>query len=156
MIQVLGSQDGREAEAARALRDIVLASWPWVETDARASVSIVAGVKCHGQKRRDIDLALLATFAEPVRFTPFLDICLGGGAPFRPKEAFIDSLCVVIEVKEQDAAGVRFVGAGRVDVRYLRAGLEVWSSASDQSEEQKYSLKNYLEHNGIRAPYISQ
>ncbi len=154
MLQLLGSQEGREAEAGRALRDIILASWPWVETDARVSVSIVAGVKCHGQKRRDIDLVLLATFDEPIRFTPFLDISSGSGAAFRPKEAFIDSLCVVIEVKEHDATGIRFVGSGRVDVRYFRAGSAVWSSASDQNEEQKYSLKNYLEHNGIAAPHI--
>jgi hypothetical protein len=154
MIQLLGSQEGREAEAGRALRDIVLASWPWVATDARASMSIVAGVKCHAQKRRDMDLVLLATFADPVRFTPFLDISSGSGGVFRPKEAFIDSLCVVIEVKEQDAKGIRFVGAGRVDVRYFRGGSAVWSSASDQSEEQKYSLKNYFEHYRVPAPHI--
>ena len=155
MIRVIGSAEGREAEAGRGIREIILASWPWLEANTRASLTIVAGVKCHGQKRRDLDLVLLASFQEPVRFTPFLDISWGRGAVFRPKEAFLDSLCVVIEVKEQDATGVRFVGAGRVDVRYFEAGVEVWSSASDQSEEQKYSLKNYLEHNGIAAPHIS-
>jgi hypothetical protein len=155
MIQLLGSHEGREAEAARALHDLILASWPWVEKDSRAAVSLVAGVKCHGQRRRDVDIVLLATFVESVRFTPFLDISWGSGPPFRPKEAFLDSLCVTLEVKEQDASGVRFVGAGRVDVRYFRSGGEIWSSATDQSEEQKYSLKNYLEHHGLSAPYIS-
>ncbi|MCI0457342.1 MAG: AAA family ATPase [Gemmataceae bacterium] len=155
MIQLLGSQEGREAEAARDLHEIILASWPWVEKDDRAAVSLVAGVKCHGQKRRDVDIVLLATFGEPVRFTPFLDISWGSGPPFRPKEALLESLCVTIEVKEQDASGVRFTGAGRADVRYCRSGRETWSSATDQSEEQKYSLKNYLEHNGLSAPHIS-
>jgi len=155
MIQLLGSQEGREAQAARDLRDILVASWPWVEKEKRVAISLVAGVKCHGQKRRDLDIVLLATFVDPVRFTPFLDISWGSGPPFRPKEAFLDSLCVTIEVKEQDASGVRFTGAGRVDVRYIRSGGEIWSSATDQSEEQKYSLKNYLEHNGLSAPHIS-
>jgi hypothetical protein len=154
MIQLLGSQEGREAEAARALRDIILASWPWVETDAGAAVSLIAGAKCHGQKRRDIDIVLLATFARPVRFTPFLNISWGSGPPFRPREAFLDSLCVTIEVKDQDPSGVRFTG-NRVEVRYFNGGKEVWSSATDQSEEQKYSLKNYLEHNSLAAPYLS-
>jgi hypothetical protein len=155
MIQLLGSQEGREAAAAADLRDMILASWPWVEKDADATVSLIAGVKCHGQRRRDIDVALLATFAAPIRFTPFLDISWGSGPPFRPREAYVDSLCVTIEVKEQDPSGVAFTGGGRVDVRYVRDGQEKWSSATDQSEEQKYSLKNYLEHNGLASPYIS-
>ena len=37
MIQLLGSQEGREAEAARDLRDLILASWPWVEKHKRAA-----------------------------------------------------------------------------------------------------------------------
>src|SRR5438105_3878392 len=101
MIQLLGSQEGREAAAARDLRDVILASWHWAENDTKATVSIIAGVQCHGQKPRDIDIVLLATFAEPVRFSPFFEISWGG-PPFRPKEAFLDSLCVTIEVKEQD------------------------------------------------------
>jgi hypothetical protein len=152
MIQLLGSQEGREAQAARDLRGVILASWPWVEKDTKAAVSIIAGVKCHGQKPRDVDVVLLATFADPIRFSPFFEISWGG-PPFRPKEAFLDSLCVTIEVKEQDPTGVRFTG-GRAEVRYSREGRETWSSATDQSEGQKYSLKNYLEHNGLASPYI--
>ena len=150
MIQLLGSQEGREAEAARDLRDVILASWPWVEKHKRAVLSLVAGVKCHGQKRRDVDIVLLATFVDPVRFTPFLDISWGSGPPFRPKEAFLDSLCVTIEVKEQDSSGVRFTGAGRVDVRYIRSGGQIWSSATDQSEEQILrSQQRTLSHNPL-------
>lgn len=155
MIQLLGSQEGREAEAARSLRDLIVASWPWIEKDQDAVVSIIAGVKCHGQRRRDIDIVLLGTFVYPVKFTPFLDISWGSGTPFRPKEAFVESLCVTIEVKEQDPSGVNFTGGGRVDVRYVRDNTETWSSATDQSEDQKYSLKNYLEHHSLAAPYIS-
>jgi AAA domain len=154
VIQLLGSQEGREVEAARDMRDVILASWPWIEKDTKAAVFLIAGVQCHGQKPRDIDIVLLASFTEPVRFSPFLEISWGSGPPFRPKEAFLESLCVTIEVKEQDASGVRFTG-GRADVRYSRDGRETWSSATDQSEGQKYSLKNYLEHNGLASPYIS-
>src|SRR6185437_14215165 len=122
--QLLGSQDGREALAARDLRGVILASWPWVEKDKKAEISLIAGVQCHGQKPRDVDIVLLATFADPVRFSPFFEISWGG-PPFRPKEAFLDSLCVTIEVKEHDPAGVRFT-AGRVEVRYSRDGQETW------------------------------
>jgi hypothetical protein len=155
MIQLLGSQEGREAQAARELRDLILASWAWVEQDDGAELSLLAGVKCHGQKRRDLDLVLLATFTEPVPFRPFLDITWGDGPPFRPKVAAIDSLCVVIELKEHDTTGVRFTGADRVEVRYYQGGREHWSSATDQSEEQKFSLIGYLQAHGVAAPYVS-
>jgi hypothetical protein len=152
MIQLLGSQEGQEALAARDLRGVILTSCPWVEKDKNAAISLIAGVQCHGQKPRDVDIVLLATFDAPVRFSPFLEISWGG-PPFRPKEAFLDSLCVTIEVKEHDPASVRFT-AGRVEVRYSRDGQETWSSATDQSEGQKYSLKNYLEHNRLVSAYI--
>jgi hypothetical protein len=155
MIQLLGSTEGREAEAAHDLRQLIVESWPWAEKQEDVAIHIIAGVKCHGQKRRDLDILLLASFPEPVPFRPFLDIAWGDGPPFRPKEASVDSLCVVIEVKEQDAAGVDFEGAGRVRVRYFQAGKEHWSSATDQNEEQKFSLIGYLQHHGLAAPYVS-
>src|SRR6266404_4016913 len=108
MIHLLGSTEGREAEAARDLRGLILESWPNAAKDERVTIHIIAGVKCHGQKRRDLDLVLLAAFEDRVRFSPFLDITWGDGHPFRPKEAYVDSLCVIVEVKEHDPAGIRF------------------------------------------------
>ena len=49
------------------------------------------------------------------------------------------------------------IAAGAEAVRQFPvcvACRHIWSSASDQNEEQKYSLKNYLEHNGVGAPHI--
>lgn len=155
MIRILGSTEGHESDAARDLRRLIVESWPHADTDDSIAIQIIAGVKCHGQKRRDLDLVLLLAADEPIFFRPFLDITWNEGPPFRPKQASVESLCVVIELKEQDASGVRFTGAGRVDVRYFQAGHEYWSSATDQNEEQKYSLIGYLQHHGITSPYVS-
>src|SRR5687768_1043397 len=87
MIHLLGSTEGREAEAARDLRGLILESWPNVAKDERVTIHIIAGVKCHGQKRRDLDLVLLVAFEDRVRFSPFLEITWGEGGAFRPKEA---------------------------------------------------------------------
>ena len=65
MIRVSGTTDGPEAAAARELCRILVLSWPWVEHDSRATVEVVAGVQCHGQSTRDLDVVLFATFPSP-------------------------------------------------------------------------------------------
>jgi hypothetical protein len=72
MIRVSGTTEGPEADAARELRRILLASWPWVENDPQATVEIVAGVQCHGQLTRDLDVVLLASLPVRARYAPFL------------------------------------------------------------------------------------
>ncbi|MBA4064859.1 MAG: hypothetical protein C0501_14325 [Isosphaera sp.] len=140
MIRIHGSVDGAEAEAARQLRDIIVAQWPWAETDPRAEFEIVAGVKCYNQVRaRDLDIVLLASVPEDRGiYHPFLEFAIGGSHHL-PDDVRVDSLCLVIEIKDHEPGGVRFEGT-HAKVTYKG----VWSSATDQNDQQLHSLRNYL------------
>jgi hypothetical protein len=155
MIRIMGSTEGPEAAAARQMRDAILASWPWVETDPGASVEIIAGVQCHGQLTRDLDVVLLAVFPPRARFTPFLSFQRRGDRLWaKPGEVRLDSLCLIIEVKDHDQADVRFEGT-RLEVRYRHEGVEQWHGASEQSHKQIFALRNYLSGHRLDAPYIT-
>lgn len=151
MIRVHGSVDGVEAEAVRQLRDIIVAHWPWAETDPRAEIEIVAGVKCHNQVRaRDLDIVLLASIPEDRgAFHPFLEFTIGSSQHL-PATVRVDSLCLVIEVKDHDPSGVRFEGT-HAKVSYKG----VWSSATDQNDQQLHSLRNCLGLRKGEPPWIT-
>src|SRR5579885_994228 len=108
MIRVSGTTEGPEANAARDLCRIVLASWPWVEHDPQAAIEIVAGVQCHGQSTRDLDIVLLATFPSRARYVPFLSFQRRGDHQWmKPAEVQVASLCIIFEVKDNDPVDVR-------------------------------------------------
>jgi hypothetical protein len=154
MITVIGESDQPETDAAEALRALFVTSWPWLESDSDSSVTILSGVQCHGQTPRDIDVVVLAHLpGRPqlqLRFNPDQRGDQSGKTPI----ARVESLCVVIEVKDHDSRYVSFRGTS-VDVAYDNgSGLE-WSSATLQNERQKYSLKNYLEAHTGGSPWIA-
>lgn len=155
MIRVSGTSEGPEAAAARELCRILLQSWPWVEHDSRATVEVVAGVQCHGQSTRDLDVVLFATFPSRARFVPFLNFQRRGDHRWvRPAEVRVASLCLILEVKDNDQADVRFEGT-RLEVRYRHDGVEHWHGASEQSNKQVFALLNYLAGHHLEAPFIT-
>src|SRR6185312_1242755 len=155
MIRLSGSTDGPEADAARRLAEVVHLSWPWAETDPDTKVEIIAGVQCHGQSTRDLDLVLLARFPERARFVPFLNFQRRGDRQWvKPDEIRVASLSLVVEVKDNDQANVRFEGT-RLEVLYRRGGEDEWHGASEQSNKQVYALRNYLAGHRLDAPYTT-
>jgi hypothetical protein len=154
MIELLGSNEGREYEAALRLRGLILESWPWLESDSTSTVKIIAGVQCHGQSKRDLDIVLLGNFSDHAAFSPFLSFSTFQGYLKIPDTVHVQSLCLIIEVKNHDLASIQFTGT-HLDVRYLGDREAKWHSATDQNEAQKYSLKHYLEHNRVSSPYIT-
>jgi hypothetical protein len=156
MIRIHGSSEGLEATAAVQLRDMIVRAWPWVETDAAASVDIVAGVKCHGQaSTKDLDIVLLATFPLRARFAPFLSFLRRWDNQWlRPSSVRVESLCIIVELKHSDPADVRFIGT-RLDVFYRSDPRPKWHNASEQSHKQIFALKNYIESQGTAAPFIT-
>lgn len=155
MIRVGGTTEGPEADAAQELRRIILASWPWVEQDPQAHVEIVAGVQCHGQSTRDLDIVLIATLPSRARFVPFLNFQRRGDRQWmKPSEVQVASLCIVFEVKNNDQADVRFEGT-RLEVRYRHDGVEHWHGASEQSFKQVFALRNYLAAHRLDAPFVT-
>jgi hypothetical protein len=151
MIRIHGSVIGSEAEAAQQLRDIIVAQWPWVETHPHAVFEIVAGVKCHNQIRaRDLDIVLLASVPDDCGiYQPFLEFAIEGNH-YLPDSVRVDSLCLVIEVKDHEPGGVRFEGT-HAKVTYKG----VWSSATDQNDQQLHSLRNYLGLRKGEPPWIA-
>jgi hypothetical protein len=150
MIQVFGAEDTREQEAALALRNLMVKAWPSVADSPIHDVRIVAGAKCHGQQKRDIDVLLLASFDTGLEYRPFLSFQGADGQYHKPNSVQVRSLCVVIEVKDHRPEDVRFVGTA-VEVSYGSR----WHNASEQNEGQVYSVKRYLEYHGIHPPWIS-
>ncbi len=150
MIQVFGAEGTREYEAALAIRDLMVKAWPSVAHSPTHDVRLVAGAKCHGQQKRDIDVLLLASFDAGLEYRPFLSFQGADGQYHKPDSVQVRSLCVVIEVKDHRPEDVRFVGTA-VEVPY--GGR--WHNASEQNESQVYSVKRYLEYHGIHPPWIS-
>lgn len=150
MIQVFGAEGTREHEAALAIRDLMVKAWPSVAHSPTHDVRLVAGAKCHGQQKRDIDVLLLASFDAGLEYRPFLSFQGADGQYHKPDSVQVRSLCVVIEVKDHRPEDVRFVGTA-VEVPY--GGR--WHNASEQNESQVYSVKRYLEYHGIHPPWIS-
>jgi hypothetical protein len=153
MICIIGDSNKAEYSAAETLRDLIVSGWPWIEQAADSSITILVGVQCHGQIPKDLDLVLLAYLpkrpAFQLKFNPKLNADENTTTPTTK----IESFCVIIEVKDHDARSVRFRGTN-VEVLYNNEQGQKWKSATDQSEEQKYSLKKYLDAHTGRAPWI--
>ncbi len=62
MIHLLGDSTTSEYEAAAELKRLILKAWPEVSRNIEHTVWLIAGAKCHGQPKRDIDILLLASF----------------------------------------------------------------------------------------------
>lgn len=150
MILVIGPEDTAEYAAALALRDSIVKVWPSVVDDPHHDVRIVAGAKCHGQRVRDIDILLLASFEPGLTFSPFLSFSPSSGQTVLPRTVTVKSLCLVVEVKDHSPDAVRFTGT-RVDVKYH----DNWHSASEQNENQLWAVKGYLQYHGRRPPHIT-
>ena len=115
---------------------------------------ILCGVQCHGQSPKDLDLVLLAQLPARPRFQPRFNPDHNAGENATTPRTIVESLCVVIEVKDHDGRSVRFRGTD-VEVAYGKGGNREWKSATYQNERQKYSLKNYLDAHTACSPWIA-
>jgi DNA polymerase III delta prime subunit len=150
MIKIFGDEQKREYEAACSLRDAIIKVWTTLGDDPVHDVRIIAGAKCHGQRRRDIDILLLASLGGGLTYRTFLPFQGHDKQLHKPDQVQVDSLCVAIEVKDHSDQKVRFVGT-MVEVLYQGK----WHNASEQNEEQIYSVKQYLQNQGINSPWVS-
>lgn len=149
MINVVGDPTTSEYEAAIELRRLLLKAWPDVDLSIKHRVWIIAGAKCHGQPKRDIDVLLLASFGDGLAYIPFLPFSVHGQLEC-PDKVRITSICAAIEVKDHAPEKVRFEGTN-VKV-YYREG---WKDVTEQNHQQKFSVKNYIEHHGYISPWVT-
>lgn len=156
MITVFGLSDTEESGAAKALESAIALAWPWIVDSETSSIALIPNVQCYGQQTRDVDLVVLADIAEtdlPMAvFRPGFSSSSSAGLPSSATTVCVRSLCLVIEVKDNPEQNVRFDG-GRVSVFYSSG--KKWHDASRQSENQKYSLKRYIEHHNVAAPWVT-
>ncbi len=147
--------DTPESAAAVKLRELILRAWPWVEGDPQAQIEIVPGVKCHGQSTRDLDIVLLGYLPPKARFVPFLNFMRRFDRQWiRPASVRVESLCIVLELKDSDPGDVRFIGS-RLEVSYRNSGAPHWSNVSEQNHKQVFALKGFLVTQGREAPWIT-
>ena len=148
MIHVIGDSTTSEYNAAVELRRIILHSWPTLMTASTHQIWIIAGAKCHGQTKRDIDILLLTSFGSKLTYHPFLSF-YDRDQLEKPHEVRVKSLCAAIEVKDHPPEKVCFVGS-RTQVYYK----EGWKDVTEQNEQQRFSVKNFVEHHGYTSPWV--
>lgn len=149
MIRIYGDEDTREYQAALSLRAAILACWPSVASDHQAEIHLVAGAKCHGQRKRDVDILMLGYLGSEAEYQPYLAFHTGGGLNC-PQRVEVQSFCLAIELKDHAPEDVRFLG-NTVEVRYR----DDWKNVSEQNHGQTYAVKGYLESRGLHAPFIT-
>jgi AAA domain len=155
MIHISGYVDPNtdEYQAAVKLQELITTSWPILKNSAQDHIYIVVGAKCHGQAVRDVDLLVLATFKSELTYKPYLLFINRDGEPELPDEVVIHSFCLAIEIKTHSSPNIRFSGTN-VDVYYHKS--RKWHNASQQNEEQKQSIINYLKLQGFsKTPWIT-
>jgi len=148
MIGIVGGKEGSaELEAAHELATKIGAEWQDVQPDI--DVTIIAGVQCHGQRVRDLDLVVLIRTNKDIALEPLLNF-QANGRELKPKRLLIRGLCLAIEVKDHPQNRIHFDGP-QAYVAYRQK----WHNASTQSEEQHVSLRNFLSSRGLKPPFVT-
>lgn len=139
MIQIIGtfgtSEYGAAEKVKRAFESILGQS-----AAQRSDIRIVVSAKTYGEKRQDIDLIVVGKLATALPIPK---------SSVTRLDALLLSFFLTIEVKDHPPNKLTFSGP-KVFVKYK----ERKEDASEQAEEQKYSVKNYIEKHGLDAPYI--
>ena len=148
MIVITGVTEGDEFAAAKRLERRMLDLWPDLARSSDDVVRIFVGLKMHGQKIEDLDLVVIATFAEPRAFDVEWKFYPRNGEPFLPKIAKVRNFALVVEVKSHDATGVRFENAV-ASVRYVRNGQVSWECVTEKNRNQMFEFKKWLDRFGL-------
>ncbi len=104
-------------------------------------VHIITSVQCYGQPIRDIDVVVFGWLNDYI--TKVECGVYNYDENVIEREVKINNFCVVIEVKKHDPENLYFKGTHLI-VRYPNKKEH---NATFQSQDQKYSLMNYLETN---------
>jgi len=139
-----------EAYASKQLKKQLEVELSSISNYASGEILIISNVTLFGQETKDIDIILIGKL-QNLKFTITSNAKDKNFTilPSSKREAYINSFCYVIELKEHTNTGIRQDG-----VKLLVKYREKWSDATSQSEKQKYALKNYLTENLGFAPNI--
>ena len=135
MLKIYGEDDqSREYSAAKKLADIASKAYPQIYDERNVELHILPSIQCYGQQPQDIDLLVLFADHRQIK-----------------NEHDVHSFALTVEVKSHSSDDVRFEGA-KCFVTYNEQESEV----TKQSENQKYSVRDYIKNNrkSGRAPFI--
>lgn len=139
---IAATRSGAEFEAAK-----ILQGWFRSYLGAEDKVIIVVGAKTEGERVEDIDLLVIGELA-PGRMIPEASL----PETMAGRSAELRDFVFTIEVKAHDPRNIQVVSGNNIQVRYA----DDWKSATDQSNEQKYALKNWVERRlKLTCPRIS-
>ena len=143
MIELYGPPDTAEMRAAEDLKKLLVAWDPGLEKQGNKRALIVANAKCPGQQRTDMDVLLFLSSQDPDGFPP---------VERNGKQVIIQSLIVVIEVKDHPPEHVRFMG-NCPQVWYAKDG---WVDAAEQVHQSTWSFKKHIEFHGLEIdPFVA-
>lgn len=117
---------------------------------ANGKITIYSSLSIHNQKRRDIDLLLIGEFSSCLIKNLKVWMEESHVVQSRIVDVDVQNFCFVIELKDLPVDRIRSEGQdlyGKYDGNF---GYNI----SKQSVEQLYSLKNFLERQGVLAPFI--
>ena len=141
MIVVHGTNsNSSEYAAATGIASAARQAIPEIVNSREIILELFPGVQCFGQKVQDIDLLVFfADYRHPAKLNK------------STKGKVIHSFCVAIEVKSHFFDSVHFTGS-KCYVEYNGHDHDVTS----QSEQQKYSVKTYIERNSKskKSPWV--
>ena len=147
-IKIKGKQDSNEYKDAIVLKEIF-------EEELRKSpntngeILILSNVTLFGQETKDVDIIVIGKFDKFSMNIKTKSKTPKNECPQENRNLFINDFCFVIETKLHSADKIKLEGTTLL-VRYNDKLHDV----TTQSENQKYSLKNYFEDRLKFSPYM--
>ena len=132
----------RECIAANELKDLLANSF---SPQVNGSIAIAYSLTLCGQDPRDVDLLMWGKLDNYV-----LNEYYTNDVHYSKKDLVVDSFCIAIELKEHSSNDI-ILNNTHIHVRYKGE----WKDATDQNENQRYSVKNYLFDEIGYSPYIT-
>lgn len=136
------------ADAAHNLAAIIRRDWPWVDDDPQTDLRIVPEVQGYSG-HKTIDLVVMGKFGPQAATAAIPGLVTFGDRPFEGKKVRLETLVLVVEIKDHTFPGWRLTGS-KVEVSYNGH----WHDASQQSYEQVSALRDYFRRRNAQAPYI--
>ncbi|MGO4624959.1 DNA/RNA helicase [Ensifer sp. 2YAB10] len=151
MIELVGIPGSPEHDAALAIKQAFVQTWPDIEVSPAEDdlIRIASNVKLSGHKVSDIDVVVMARLRSKRYIVTNTVINDTDGNRILGGQVRVRSFVSAIEVKDHTADGMQ-IAAGGVMVRYNGK----WKSATDQNEEQRYALLEYLQGTTNANPWV--
>ena len=148
IIRIKGNKETTEYQDALALKQIF--EHEFSDNKTNGEILIISNATLFGQEVKDVDLVVLGNFEKySCRIKTKAKNNKKEELELKERTVFVNSFCFVIETKKHRAEDIQLNGLNLL-VRYNNK----LSDATTQSENQKYSLKNYFQDRLNFTPYI--